>query len=265
MSAFSELELARYCEAMLYDYEPGWHPPGVVELHRPDVLAWKRPGWPVGYSRVAYAKWSANEADVRISELLDFFGATPFNWNVGPSSHPADLVQRLERRGLTVLERPRLMTAGLPLVGEWRDADVRIVEVLDRETARVGLQLAHHGDDDLERALEERMRYLAFPGRTTHYLLAYLGDVPVANAGYRWSSDGHCMYLTGAETVEAYRGQGIYQRLVTYRATLAIERGCEILSIFANRLTSAPILARHGFADHGDQPRLGRPAPAHRA
>src|SRR5712691_2075401 len=110
-------ELARYCEAMLYDYEPEWRPPGIVELDRPDVLAWKRPGWPVGYSRVAYARWSASEADARIDELLEFFGDTPFNWYVGPSSTPADLEARLVRRGLVVKERPRLMTATLPLRG----------------------------------------------------------------------------------------------------------------------------------------------------
>jgi GNAT superfamily N-acetyltransferase len=250
-------ELARYCEAMLYDYEPDWQPPGIVELHRSDVLAWKRPGWPAGYSRVAYARWTAERAAAGIDEVLAFFGDTPFDWHVGPSSAPADLEDRLVRRGLVVQGRPRLMTAALPLAGEWRGAGIRVVEVNDRETARVGLALAHHQGDDLERALEERVRYLSFPGRTTHYLVAFLGDTPVANAGYRWSSDGRCVYLTGAETVEAFRGRGIYQSLITYRARIAHERGCEIASILANRDTSAPILARHGFRDHGEQPRLG--------
>jgi len=249
-------ELARYCEAMLYDYEPDWHPPGVVELHRSDVLAWKRPGWPVGYSRVAYARCDAETAEQGIDDVLAFFGDVPFSWHVGPSSSPADLVERLERRDLVVRERPRLMTAALPLGGEWREAALRIVEVTDRDTARVGLGLAHHDGDDLERALDERMRYLSFPGRTTHFLVAFIGDTPVANAAYRWSSDDRCLYLSGAETVEAYRGRGIYQSLIRYRASLAHERGCEIVSILANRHTSAPILARHGFRDHGDQPWL---------
>ena len=244
---------AQYCEAMIYDYEPDWRPPGVVELDRADVLAWKRPGWPASASRVAYAKWRTADADRHIDEVLAFFGDTPFTWHVGPSSTPANLEGRLVAHGLALGERPRLMTAPLPLRGEWRAADLRIVEVTDRATALVSLGLAHHGDD-LERALSDRARYLAHPGRTTHFLVAYLGDTPVANAGYRWSSDGRCLYLTGAETVPAYRGRGIYQSLITYRAQLAHERGCAILSILANRHTSAPILTRPGFADHGEMP-----------
>jgi GNAT superfamily N-acetyltransferase len=253
------MNAAQYCEAMLYDYEPEWRTAGTVELDRPDVLAWKRPGWPVGYSRVAYAKWSAADADAGIEEVLTFFGDTAFTWYVGPSSTPGDLEARLVSHGLVVQQRPRLMTARLPLAGTWRESPVRIVEVAGRDMSRLSLDLAHHAGDELERSLEERMAYLALPGRRTHFLIAFVGDVPVANAAYRWSSDGRCMYLIGAETVEAYRGRGIYQSLIGYRARLAHERGCEIVSILANRETSAPILARHGFADHGEQPRLASP------
>ena len=256
MDDLTDQDRARYCEAMLYDYEPEWRPAGIVELDRPDVLAWKRPGWPSGYSRVAYAKWATADVENRIDELLAFFGDAPFYWYVGPSSSPVDLSERLVARGLVLRERPRLMTADLPLRGTFRDAGVRIVEVNDRTTARLSLELAHHSGDDLERDLEERVRYLAFPRRTTGYLIAFDGDIPVANAGYRWSSDGRCMYLTGAETVEPQRGRGIYQSLVAHRAGMAQSRGCRIVSILANANTSAPVLARHGFRDHGGQPRF---------
>src|SRR6266545_4322908 len=59
------MNAAQYCEAMLYDYEPDWHPSGVIELDRPDVLAWRRPGRSIGHSRVAYAKWSEAVVDAR--------------------------------------------------------------------------------------------------------------------------------------------------------------------------------------------------------
>ena len=249
---------AKYCEAMLYDYEPEWRPAGLVEIDRRDLLAWKQPGWPIGRNRVAYAKWDPSEAEAGIDEALAFFGDAPFMWHVGPSSTPPDLEQRVLRRGLIVGERPRLMTAVLPLDG-LREADVRIVEVTDRATARTGLQLAHHAGADLERDLEERMAYLALPTRRSGWLVAFDGDEAVANAGYRYSADGRCMYLIGAETVEAHRGRGIYQTLVAYRATMARAHGCDLVSILANRHTSAPILARHGFRDHGELPWLKRP------
>src|SRR5438309_569536 len=83
-------------------------------LNRKDVLAWKRPGWPIGNSRVAYAKWTESDVDVRIEELLAFFGETAFNWHVGPSSSPSDLVDRLVSHGLVLVARPRMMTISLP-------------------------------------------------------------------------------------------------------------------------------------------------------
>jgi GNAT superfamily N-acetyltransferase len=260
MDDLTDLDLARYCEAMFYDYEPDWRTSGTVDLDRPDVTAWKRPGWPVGYSRVARATWSAAEADAGIDAVLAFFGETPFHWHVGPSSGPSDLVDRLVARGLVVLARPRLMTVALPLPADWPTvADVRIVEVSDAKEARVGLRLAHHEDEHLDRDVAERMAYLETPGRRGGFLVAYLSEIPVANAGYRYSSDGRCVYLTGAETAEPFRGRGIYKSVIAYRAARAVARGCNLASIVANAETSAPILDRHGFVDHGTMPRLAFP------
>jgi GNAT superfamily N-acetyltransferase len=254
------LELARYCEAMLFDYEPEWITPGTIELDRPDVRAWKRPGWPVGYSRMSHAKWTADEADAGIDEVLAFFGEAAFHWHVGPSSEPSDLVDRLVAKGLVLLAEPRMMTIALPLGSDWPIAEgVRIVEVSDAATARVGLRLAHHAEADLERDVAERMAYLEMASRRGGFLVAYLDDVPVANASYRYSSDGRCVYLTGAETAEPFRGRGIYKSLIAYRAARAAARGCSLASILANVETSAPILGRHGFADHGPLPRLASP------
>jgi predicted GNAT family acetyltransferase len=242
---------------MLYDYEPEWRPRDIVEIDRPDVLAWKRPGWPPWASRVAYARWDEHSADRGIGEILRFFGDLPFNWHVGPSSSPADLAERLEQSGFVVAARPRMMTIGLPLPVSWpTSSDVSVKEVIDEQTARTSLVLARHHADDLERSLAERLEYLDFPSRRGGYLIATIGGTPVANAGYRYSSDGRCVYLTGAETVDNFRGRGVYKTLVGYRAAAATRRGCTFASILANADTSAPILARHGFADHGELPRL---------
>jgi len=248
-------EGALRCEAMLYDYEPEWRPTGIVELDQTDVLAWKRPGWPAGFNRVAYAKWDERTAETRIEELFAFFGDAPFHWHVGPSSSPADLADRLIRRGLVVAVRPRMMTIELPLPAGWPTNDaVRIAEVRDEAIARLSLELAHHNANDIARMLPERMAYITAPWRRGAMMVAYVGDVPVANAAWRYSSDGRCVYLTGAETVEAHRGRGIYKTLIAYRAATAHARGCKVAAVLANSETSAPILARRGFADHGALP-----------
>jgi len=202
-------EGALRCEAMLYDYEPEWRPTGIVELDQTDVLAWKRPGWPAGFNRVAYAKWDERTAETRIEELFAFFGDAPFHWHVGPSSSPADLADRLIRRGLVVAARPRMMTIELPLPAGWPTNDaVRIAEVRDEAIARLSLELAHHNANDIARMLPERMAYITAPWRRGAMMVAYVGDVPVANAAWRYSSDGRCVYLTGADRVSrGYRSR----------------------------------------------------------
>jgi GNAT superfamily N-acetyltransferase len=152
-----------------------------------------------------------------------------------------------------------MMTIALPLPESWpNNRAVQIEEVVDERTVRTSLELAHHSGDDLERSAAERLSYVRLPGRRGGYVIASVDGVPVANAGYRYSSDGRCVYLTGAETVEAYRGRGVYKTLVAHRAATAARRGRTIAAILANSDTSAPILARHGFADDGELPRLTR-------
>lgn len=256
---------AAYAEAMLYDYEREWVPTGLDQIERSDLLMWRRPGWPPSHSRVAYARWNESTVEPGIDEVLAFFGDQPFNWHVGPSSSPSDLSERLVRRGLELVAAPRMMTAALPLSGDWRArAIVDVVEVHDEATARISLTLAHHDREELEQMLPERLAYLGISGRRGGFLIAFIGDDPAGNAGYRYSEDGTCLYLTGAETVPEHRGVGVYKALVAHRASAAHRRGCGVVSILANAETSAPILSRRGFTDHGALPRY-MPAGTRRA
>lgn len=254
-------EDATYAEAMLFDHEPDWIPAGLELIERQDLLAWRRPGWPASHSCVAYARWNDSTVERGIDEALAFFGPQAFNWDVGPSSSPTDLGERLVRRGLELVEAPRMMTATLPLSGAWPvPAGLRIEHVSDESTARLSLELAHHDGDELEMMLSDRLAYLASAGRRGGFLIAFIGDVPVGNAGYRYSADGACVYLTGAETVPEHRGRGVYKALVAFRAAAAQAHGCRLASILASGETSAPILARRCFVDHGPLPRYVSPA-----
>ena len=107
---------------------------------------------------------------------------------------------------------------------------------------------------ELNALVGERLAYLRHPNRRGGFLVAFVGDEPAANAGYRYSSDRATVYLNGAETVERFRGRGIYQTLVAYRAAAALARGCQFAPIRARRDTSLPILMKRGFVVHGHLP-----------
>lgn len=235
---------ALLAEAMMWDYERDFMPEGMEIVEREDLLMWRRPDGPLAQrrwsNRVSYVRTSTDRVERIIDEVIAFFGPVPFTWVVGPSSRPGDLAGLRVRR------------------------DLEIVDVESEELALTGLRLAHPDADESEMTemLRERLAYLRHPGRQGGYLVAFLAGESVANAGYRHSSDGSTVYLTGAETVERFRGRGVYQALVAHRATAAEKRGCRYAAIRARRDTSLPILTKRGFVEHGHLPIFARPGTA---
>lgn len=252
-------------DAMMWDYEPDFMPEGMEIVEREELLMWRRPHGPLAQrrwsNRISYVRSSPERIDLLIDEILAFFGSLPFTWVVGPSSSPGDMPARLFSRGLVDVGDGDLLTATLPVAGLRNLPDLQIVDAEDAAVASIGLRLAHPDADETELAamLRERLAYLRHPGRRGGYAVAFLAGEPVANAGYRFSSDGSCVYLTGAETVERFRGRGIYQSLVAHRVAAAEKRGCRYAAIRARRDTSLPILTQRGFVDHGHLPMFAPP------
>jgi len=249
----------------MWDYEPTWIPPGLEYVERSDVLMWRRNGprsrerWG---NRVAYTRSTPARIESLIDEAFAFFGDRPFSWVVGASSMPRDVDDRLVQRGLVDIGDGDLLSAELPIRGLRTTGVARIVEVEDEEVARIGLRLAHPdaSAEEMEEHVAEMLAYLGLPERRGGFLVAFVDGQPAANAAYRYSSDRRTVYLNGAETVERFRGRGVYQSLVAYRADAALRLGCRFAAIRARRDTSLPILMRRGFMDHGHLPIYARAA-----
>ena len=248
----------------MWDYEVDWLPPGMEVVDRPEILMWRHRRGPSAQqrwrNRVSFVRTSRRAVDGLIGEAIAFLDGLQFTWVVGPSSSPGDVRVRLSERGLVDIGDGDLLTADLPLRGLRLDPSVRIIEARDEHVVRLGLSLAHPlaPPAEIDSMLADRMAYLAHPTRRGGYLVAFIGDEPVANAGFRYSADGSTVYLSGAETVERFRGRGVYQSLVAYRADAAVRRGCRYAAIRARRDTSLPILSKRGFVDHGHLPIYAR-------
>ncbi|HZI07411.1 MAG TPA: hypothetical protein VEZ71_25560, partial [Archangium sp.] len=109
----------------------------------PDTRVIERPGWlqlvtpslrQGGLNEVAYSALDETEADTVIDETLELYRrlGLRFRWNVGPDSRPADLAERLARRGLRQSEVLGMIreTAGAPAEA---GSDVT-VELVDERT-----------------------------------------------------------------------------------------------------------------------------------
>jgi hypothetical protein len=258
-------DLARLAEAIMWDYEIDFLPADMEVVDRKNVLMWRRPHGPAAQrrwaNRISYVRTDPDHVEELIEEALAFFGEIPFTWVVGPTTSPSDISDRLVSRGLVDVGDGDLLTAELPLRGLRTAKDLVIREVENEELASIGLRLAHPhaGPDEMSSMLSERMDYLRHPTRRGGYLVAFIGGTPVANAGYRYAADGSTVYLTGAETVEYFRGRGVYQSMVSYRAEAAVARGCRYAAIRSRRDTSLPILVKRGFVNHGHLPIFTRP------
>lgn len=254
------VDRALRAEALLWDYERDHLPPGLEVVERDDLLMWRRATGPMSQqrwaNRVAFVRTTPVGVEGIIDETLAFLGPVPFTWVVGPCTTPRDLPARLRERGLSDVGDGDLLTALLPIEGLRPSADVSIVEVEGEPLARIGLRLAHPDAPaaELDLLLEERLAYLRHPQRRGGFLVASVGGEPAANAGYRYSSDGATVYLSGAATVERFRRRGVYQALVAHRTAAAQARGCRYAAIRARRDTSLPILMKRGFVDHGHLP-----------
>jgi GNAT superfamily N-acetyltransferase len=256
VNAQMELNLTGMAEAIIYDYDPRDRQSDLEIVDRPDLLMWTRPGPTKWFSSVRIARWNAAQADDRIQEALAFFRERhrPFVWHVSPSSAPADLGVRLERAGLVLEQKTRLLVAELPVQGLRVNDHVRIVDTRTSDEVEARLRFAWPAwtDEEIQSETKERMRSLELYGERAGFLLAYLGDAAVADASWRDSTDGRTVYLIGAGTRDEHRGKGIYQTLTAYRLDHALARGCRYAIIQARMDTSMPILLRRGFRDVGE-------------
>lgn len=228
--------------------------PGTEIVARPDLLlssSGTLPDHPWS-STVHWARWTEDEAETRISEVLDFFRSRrqAFVWLVTDRSTPASLGERLASCGFIREMDCRMLVAELPLAGLRANPDVRVLMVADRAGVRDGVRVDHPGWDDARAApeVDDRMRRL---GTSLHVAVAYLGDNPVGTA--RWSINRplRVVEFSGAVTLAGYRGRGIYSSLVAFRSAHAAREGCTLATIIADRSTSAPILLKRSFRDIG--------------
>lgn len=206
------------------------------EIRRPGWHQIITPGGPAGVNQVLHAELEGTDAEIEgaIDDAIASF-RTAFRWFVGPASRPADLAERLARRGLAghvSLGMARATAAGAaPNVVRVDDS------TLGAYTAVTEAGWGASGPLGFHRQLLDDPRYRLF--------LAFDGDVPAATASY--ASTGRSAHLLGGVVLPAYRRRGLYRALVAARLADAAAAGLPLATSHARASTSAPILAALGF------------------
>lgn len=182
-----------------------------------------------------------------VRRILRDEGRAGAEWELGESSTPPDLVERLLGLGL-VRDEDEPVAFGLALRGppSWEPppgVEARPVRDADELARARAVQHRAFGDPrPVDRVLVERD--LAREGVDGSTFVALVGGEIVAAAYAAYTEWG--VILFGGATVEEARGRGAYRALVAARAVEAAARGAPTLVVHAGRM-SVPILERLGF------------------
>lgn len=213
--------------------------PGFLQLVTPSL----RDG---GNNEVAYAQLGEVEADDVIDRVTEEYRAlgVRWRWQVGPDSTPADLGERLARRGFVRSEvigmaRPTTEIAPVPSVDVERVGEVSVAVFSDVMARGWGMEPGP--------IATLNAHALADPERRHRLYLARLAGVPVGVAVACWFP--RSVYLLGGVVLATHHHRGAYKALVAARLADAAAAGIEVATSHARPETSAPILARMGFRE----------------
>jgi GNAT superfamily N-acetyltransferase len=175
-------------------------------------------------------------------------GRARATWNVGSSSTPADLVDRLRAHGLAADDHVTALVLGHEPAPGPADVEARRVESLEEFTlagtiATTAFETAH--SHEWEEIAEERFA-LERAGHAPRAYLAFVDGDPVASAQVLLERDCPAGLLIGGAVLPPFRGRGAYRALVRARWDDAAAAGFPALCVQAGAM-SRPILERLGF------------------
>jgi GNAT superfamily N-acetyltransferase len=230
----------------------------------PDLQLIERPGWlqiitpsikTGALNEVIFSQLDERDAPIEgvIDAAIDEYRSRglKFRWNAGPGSAPADLGERLVKRGL-IESTGRGMGRLIPparqraIADDAYDPAIAIAEV-DAISIEAFSDVMAAGWN-LERGplAAVNAAILATSSARQRMFLATWDGEPVATASY--VALPRSAYLIGGVVLPAFRGRGLYRALVSARLAHARAHGIVLATSHARESSSAPILERMGFA-----------------
>lgn len=204
------------------------------------------------YNGVYRSVMPAAEAEETLDAVFEQYRALslPFRWTVGPSARPADLAERLQRRGMVafahtvgmVVNSAAVMPPARPGVAVERVTPATLTDWVRASAGGWGMP-----EKSLEGYASDMGEQMERGGDQIEYVLARV-DGESAGAGIVQYVRG-IGWLKGTAVRPEFRRRGAYQAMVAYRLAAMRRRGVEWASIQATVGTSEPICRALGFEE----------------
>lgn len=240
----------------------------IVLLEDPAPMLLLLPGSQASWGGgVMWSDLTEANADAAVAAAIEAVAAAAVEHDLQPKEwewkhyaydQPADLTTRLRAAGFEPEDDEALVVGEVDvirrrLVRTPHPEGITIRRILDHAQGRAQdwraiaeLDEAVWGEDGTERCESLAAALDSDPEAMTVWLAVAADGTVVCAARIEFHPGTDFASLWGGETLEAYRGQGIYKTLVSRRADEAAERGFRFLQVDASP-DSRPILERLGL------------------
>lgn len=213
---------------------------------------------------ISYSKLDESSVEAEIDAQVAFFSnlGYEFEWKVYDHDCPADLRERLAKRGFSVEEPEALMILDMHLIPASPDpAGIAVRRVEDEAGIQAIMRMEEAVWNEDHSELATRLwQDLSTDPMTLSIFAAYTSDQLVSAAWIYYHPPTHFASLWGGSTLPEHRGKGLYTALLNARMREARSRGYRFLMVDASPM-SRPILERRGFVFYGfSTPCVWKPA-----
>ena len=243
-----------------------WTPPGVTVIDRPELLLLSHPQGARELNAVHRLRAPDQALTGLIDEINHRHSGLPSRVQLYPSNIRPALSRALTSAGYALIHEHRAYTLATntqrpPVPGE---LEVRIVDSLERLRDACRVRGEAFGINDALPATELLQRYLTdctgARARVQRFV-AYdrVSGKPLSSGGMTIFPALSFGFLWSGGTVPEGRNRGAYTAVVSARMERAAALGIDRIGLYARSDSSAPILVRQGFTEHGPMHHWIRP------
>lgn len=235
-----------------------WLPPWAEVVDRPELLYTRSDQDQIVLNQLMRVRAEPSRVPALVAELDAAHARVRSRAMLCPGSQSAALDRELTRGGWQI-EALHHGFVARPDPARWvTRAGVEVRPVRDAATLRdaihvSGAAFGREREQVSEQRVRDELAQCAVPGARVQRFVAYdaVTQEPLSAGGLNLFPALGLAFLWGGGTVPGGRGRGAYSAVVAARLQRAAEAGCALVGVYAREGTSAPIVARQGFEQHG--------------